>query len=166
MNELEKTKNETQEKVDEEILQLVGFKIGEEEFAVDILKVQEIIKLVDITPVPNAPEFVEGVINLRGKVIPIISLRKRFGFDHKEHDLRTRIIVVELEGKLVGFIVDAVTEVLRIPSSTVEPPPPIISKIESDYLKGVGKLDERLLILLDIDKVLSQKEKEAIEKSF
>ncbi len=166
MNELEKPRGETQEKVDEEILQLVGFKIGEEEFAVDILKVQEIIKLVDITPVPNAPEFVEGVINLRGKVIPIISLRKRFGFEQKDHDSRTRIIVVELEGKLVGFIVDAVTEVLRIPSSTVEPPPPIISKIESDYLKGVGKLDDRLLILLDIDKVLSPKEKEAIEKSF
>ncbi len=166
MNEVEDIKQDAKERADEEIYQLVGFKIGEEEFAVDILKVQEIIKLVDITPVPNSPDFVEGVINLRGKVIPIISLRKRFGFEPKENDQRTRIVVVELEGKLVGFIVDAVTEVLRIPASTVEPPPPIISKIESDYLKGVGKLDERLLILLDIDKVLTKKEKEAIEKSF
>jgi purine-binding chemotaxis protein CheW len=153
-------------KTDDIIFQVVGFKLGEEEFVLDILKVQEIIKLVDITPVPNSPDFVEGVINLRGKVIPIVSLRKRFGFQDKEKDSQTRIIVVEIEKKLVGFIVDHVTEVLRIPSSTIEPPPPLVSKIGSEYLKGVGKLDERLLIVLDVDKILSVEEKNAIQKSF
>ncbi len=158
--------NEQKVKPDDIIFQVVGFKLGEEEFVLDILKVQEIIKLVDITPVPNSPDFVEGVINLRGKVIPIVSLRKRFGFQDKEKDSQTRIIVVEIEKKLVGFIVDYVTEVLRIPSSTIEPPPPLVSKIGSEYLKGVGKLDERLLIVLDVDKILSTEEKNAIQKSF
>ncbi len=153
-------------KNDDIIFQVVGFKLGDEEFVLDILKVQEIIKLVDITPVPNSPDFVEGVINLRGKVIPIVSLRKRFGFEDKGKDSRTRIIVVEIDKKLVGFIVDHVTEVLRIPSSTIEPPPPLVSKIGSEYLKGVGKLDERLLIVLDVDKILSSEEKTAIKKSF
>ncbi len=153
-------------KNDDIIFQVVGFKLGDEEFVLDILKVQEIIKLVDITPVPNSPDFVEGVINLRGKVIPIVSLRKRFGFEDKGKDSRTRIIVVEIDKKLVGFIVDHVTEVLRIPSSTIEPPPPLVSKIGSEYLKGVGKLDERLLIVLDVDKILNSEEKNAIKKSF
>ena len=148
------------------IYQVVGFKLGGEEFVLDILKVQEIIRLVEITPVPNAPLFVEGVINLRGKVIPVISLRKRFGFNEKEKDSQTRIIVLEIENKLVGFVVDLVTEVLRLPSSMVEPPPPLISRIGSEYLKGVGKLEDRLLIILDADKILNFEEKKAIEKSF
>src|SRR5208283_2795939 len=106
-----------------ELLQLVSFKIGKEEFAIDILKVQEINRMLDVTRVPNAPEFVEGVINLRGKVIPIIDLRRRFGMLPKEKDKNTRIIVVELNGKIVGFVVDAVIEVLRIPRSVTDPPP-------------------------------------------
>ena len=107
-----------------EILQLVTFSIGEEDFGVDILKVQEIIRMMDITKVPRAPEFVEGVINLRGKVIPIIDLRRRFGRTPKPHDKDTRIIVIEMSGIIVGFVVDAVSEVLRIPKSTVEAAPP------------------------------------------
>ncbi len=143
---------------DNALLQLVTFHIGEEEFGVEILKVQEIIRTMAITRVPKAPDFVEGVINLRGKVIPIIDLRKRFGMMAQEHDKHTRIIVIEINGVIVGFVVDSVSEVLRIPANTVEPPPAIISGIESEYISGVGKLADRLLILLDLDRLLSKGE--------
>lgn len=145
----------THKRQDDELLQLVTFSIGEEEFGVDILKVQEIIRTMEITKVPRAPEFVEGVINLRGKVIPIIDLRRRFGLDFKPHDKDTRIIVIEINNIVVGFVVDAVSEVLRIPTNTVEPPPPVVAGVDSDYISGVGKLQDRLLILLDLDKLLS-----------
>lgn len=141
-----------------DLLQLVTFHIGDEEFGVEILKVQEIIRMMGITRVPKAPAFVEGVINLRGKVIPIIDLRKRFGMATQDHDKHTRIIVIEISNVIVGFVVDSVSEVLRIPSSTVEPPPAIISGIESEYISGVGKLSDRLLILLDLDRLLSKGE--------
>ena len=146
---------EVTQKKDDELLQLVTFSIGEEEFGVDILKVQEIIRTMEITKVPRAPEFVEGVINLRGKVIPIIDLRRRFGLSSKTHDSHTRIIVIEINSMIVGFVVDSVSEVLRIPVSTVEPPPPVVAGMDSDYISGVGKLQDRLLILLDLDKLLS-----------
>ena len=147
---------------DDELLQLVTFSIGEEEFGVDILKVQEIIRTMEITKVPRAPEFVEGVINLRGKVIPIIDLRRRFGLQARGHDKDTRIIVIELNSMIVGFVVDSVSEVLRIPASTVEPPPPVVAGLESEYISGVGKLEDRLLILLDLDMLLSHEDMQAI----
>lgn len=118
----------------------------------NILKVQEIIRTMEITKVPRAPEFVEGVINLRGKVIPIIDLRQRFGLAPKGHGKNTRIIVIEINNIIVGFVVDAVSEVLRIPASTVQPPPPVVAGVDSDYISGVGKLQDRLLIMLDLDK--------------
>ncbi|HTY09824.1 MAG TPA: chemotaxis protein CheW [Bacteroidota bacterium] len=149
----------------DELLQLVSFKIGEEEFGVDILKVQEINRMLEVTRVPNAPEYVDGVINLRGKVIPIIDLRRRFGMERREKDKNTRIVVVELEGKVVGFVVDAVSEVLRIPKSVTEPPPPIVAGIETDYITAVGKLEDRLLILLDLEKVLLKEELHAVEET-
>lgn len=142
-----------------ELLQLVSFKLGEEEFGVDILKVQEINRLVEITKVPKAPSFVEGVINLRGKVIPIIDLRKRFGLELKVHDKDTRIVVVDIDGGIMGMIVDAVSEVLRLPTSTIEPAPEIATSIDSEYIRGVAKLEDRLLIFLDLSKVFSQQEK-------
>ena len=141
-------------KQENELLQLVTFAIGEEEFGIDILKVQEIIRTMAITKVPNSPPHVEGVINLRGKVIPVIDLRSRFLLESKPHDSQTRIIVVDLHRVVIGFVVDGVSEVLRIQSNTVEPPPPVVSGIESEYIKGVGKLDDRLLILLDLDKLI------------
>lgn len=144
-----------QKRQDDELLQLVTFSIGEEEFGVNILKVQEINRTMEITKVPRSPEFVEGVINLRGKVIPIIDLRKRFGLRAKPEDKDTRIIVIEINSVIVGFVVDAVSEVLRIPASTVEPPPPVVAGVESDYISGVGQLKDRLLIMLDLDKLLS-----------
>ncbi|MBW7888214.1 MAG: chemotaxis protein CheW [Bacteroidetes bacterium] len=150
----------TKQASSEELLQLVSFNIGEEEFGVDILKVQEIIRIVEVTRVPNAPEYVDGVINLRGKVIPIIDLRRRFGMERKEKDKNTRIIVVELNGKVLGFVVDAVSEVLRIPRSVTEPPPSIIAGIDAEYITAIGKLENRLLILLDLERVLSVEEQD------
>ncbi len=139
----------------EELLQLVSFNIGDEEFGVDILQVQEINRMLEVTRVPNAPEYVDGVINLRGKVIPIIDLRRRFGMERKEHDKNTRIVVVELSGKVVGFVVDAVREVLRIPRSVTEAPPSIVGGVHEEYITAVGKLEDRLLILLDLERVLA-----------
>lgn len=153
-----KNKNEAME-----LLQLVSFKIGEEEFGVDILNVQEINKMVLITKVPNSPEFVEGVINLRGRIIPVIDLRTRLGLPKKVHDKDSRIIVVDLEGKTIGFIVDGVSEVLRIPVSITEAPPEIVSGINSEFIKSIGKLEDRLLILIDLQKILSIEAKQKLE---
>ncbi len=146
----------------EDIIQLVSFKIGNEEFGVDILKVQEINRMMEITTVPNAPTFVEGVVNLRGRIIPVIDLRTRLGMVKVDHSIKTRIIVVELADKTVGFIVDEVNEVLRIPRSITEPPPEMVAGIEANYLTAVAKLDDRLLILLDLEKILDSEEAEQL----
>lgn len=157
MNEIEKKQSDLNE-----LLQLVSFKIGNEEFGIDILKVQEINRLMQITKVPNAPSFVDGVVNLRGRIIPVISLRSRLNMEKIEHDSKTRIIVVELQGTTVGFIVDEVSEVLRIPKSITEAPPAMVAGIDSDYITAVGKLEDRLLILLDLEKVFSIEETNAL----
>ncbi len=147
------------------ILQLVSFNIGDEEFGVDILGVQEINRMTEVTRVPNAPSYVEGVINLRGKVIPVIDLRKRLMMNARGHDQDTRIIVVEIENKVIGFVVDKVNEVLRIPQSVTEAPPSMVSGIKSDYMTAIGKLTDRLIILLDLDKILSDDEKAQISQT-
>ena len=140
------------------ILQLVSFCLGSEEFGIDILKVHEINRMSQITRVPSAPVFIEGIINLRGQVIPVISLRNKLGMDKKELDKDSRIVVVELKSKTVGFIVDSVSEVLRIDSSVVENPPSMVAGIQSDFITSIAKLENKLLILLDLEKVLSVEE--------
>jgi purine-binding chemotaxis protein CheW len=145
-----------------ELLQLVTFRLGNEEFSLDILRVQEIIRHMELTRVPRTPDFVDGVINLRGRVIPVLDLRKRFGLPSDERTNETRIIVVDVDSKTVGLKVDAVSEVLRLPAETVEPAPAIVTGAESDYIKGVGKLDGRLLILLDVEKILTRTERDAL----
>jgi len=147
------------------ILQLVSFNIGDEEFGVDILGVQEINRMTEVTRVPNAPSYVEGVINLRGKVIPVIDLRKRLLMPTRPHDHDTRIIVVEIDSKVIGFVVDKVNEVLRIPQSVTEAPPSMVSGIKSDYITAIGKLTDRLIILLDLDKILSDDEKVQVSQT-
>ncbi len=139
----------------EDVYQMVSFVIGTEEYAVDILEVQEIIRMVEITKVPKAPHYVEGVINLRGKVIPIVDLRLRFGLSTEERTKETRIIVVDISRIIIGMVVDVVSEVLRIPASLVEPPSSS-KQGASDFYKGVGKVDNRLLIFLDLNRVLGQ----------
>jgi purine-binding chemotaxis protein CheW len=146
----------------DELLQLVRFNIGDEDFGVDILKVQEINRMLEVTRVPNAPTYIDGVINLRGKVIPIVNLRERFHMPRKERDKQTRIIIVELSGKTVGFLVDGVNEVLRIPKSVTEPPPSLTTGTETEYITGVGKLDDQLLLLLDLEKVLNNTDHELV----
>lgn len=158
-----KTENEQKNETGE-LLQLVSFKIGKEEYGVDILNVQEINKMTQITKVPNAPEFVEGVINLRGRVIPVIDLRTRLNLAKKEHDKDTRIIIVEVDNATVGFIVDAVSEVLRIPVNITEAPPSLVAGVDSEFIKSVGKLEDRLLILIDLNKILSSEDKENLKE--
>jgi purine-binding chemotaxis protein CheW len=139
---------------EEEWLQLVGFRVGEEEFAIDILRVQEIIRAQQLTRVPNSHDCMEGVMNLRGKIIPVIALRKRFGLQEVPPEKQNRIVVVEIQGAVLGFIVDAVSEVLRLQANSVEPPPRLAT-VDREYVSGVGKLGERLLILLDTDHLVS-----------
>lgn len=134
--------------------QLVTFSLGSEEFGVDIMCVQEIIRIPPITRVPKAPIYVEGVINLRGNVIPVISLRTRFGMTRMEETDLSRIIVLQVQTKVFGIRVDAVTEVLRIDSAGIEPPPPIALGMDSQFIRGVGKIGERLLIILELDQIM------------
>lgn len=157
-----KTEHEKKEHVNER--QLVVFSLADEEFGVEIKKVNSIIKTEKITKIPNSEFFVEGVINLRGKIIVIINLHKKLGLKQKEWDKDTRIIVVELEDETVGMIVDSVREVLRIEESKIEAAPEIIlQKIDSDYIQSVGILGERLIVLLDADKILHKKDLENIK---
>jgi chemotaxis signal transduction protein len=138
-----------------EVIQLVGLKLGEEEYAIDVLKIQEIIRTVEITSVPRTDAYVLGVMNLRGKVIPVIDLRVRFSLDKMDFDKETRIIVVRFETENIGFVVDEVTEVIRINKSMVEPTPPLVGSVGQEYILGICKYAERLIILLDIDSVVS-----------
>lgn len=138
-------------------LQLVIFRLAREEYGLPITKVQEINRLVPITKLPQTPSFMEGIINLRGRIIPVIDLRKRFQLPEAEQGEDNRIIIVEVNGQTVGITVDAVTEVVRLPGASVEPPPPAFI-LDAEYIHGVGKLDERLLILLNIDKILTSQE--------
>ncbi|MAY74048.1 MAG: chemotaxis protein CheW [Phycisphaerae bacterium] len=143
-------------------LQLVSFELAGEEFAVDILAVHEINRMMDLTRVPQSPPEVEGVINLRGRIIPVVDLRRRFGLPNVERTDESRIVVIEVRERVIGFIVDGVNEVLRIPSSIVEAAPPMACSIDADFIAGVGKLEDRLLILLDISKLFGVKELEAV----
>lgn len=130
--------------------QLVTFSLGNEEFGVDIMCVQEIIRIPPITRVPKAPSYVEGVINLRGNVIPVVSLHSRFGMERAEETELSRIVVLQVQSKVLGIWVDDVTEVLRLDSKDIEPPPQVAMGMDAQFICGVGKLGERLLILLDV----------------
>ena len=155
MSETNMTDTTERDDTSGEQLQLVTFTIGSEEYAVDILRVQEINRMLPITAVPEGPDWVEGVINLRGRIIPIVDLRKRFGSEITETD-ELRIVVVDIRSHVTGCIVDGVNEVLRLDASIVDPPPSMSSRPESDYIKGVGKLEDRLLILLDLDRLIDE----------
>jgi purine-binding chemotaxis protein CheW len=146
-------RNDSKKQLEKE---LVLFELGKEIYGVDISVVIEIIRMQPITKVPKAPVFVEGVINLRGKVIPIVDMRKRFGLPKAEQNKDNRIMVLDSGGQNVGIIIDAVTEVLRIPSDSVEPPSDIIVSAASDYLLGITKHDKNMIILLDMDRVLAK----------
>jgi len=139
--------------------QIVVFELSSEYFGVEIAKVESIIKMQPITQMPHVPAFVEGVTNLRGKVLPVIDLRKRFGLPSQEADKHSRIIVVSVEQTEVGMIVDGVSEVLAVPEGAVEATPAITSSMDSTFITGIAKLDNRLVILLDLNRILSSEEK-------
>ena len=132
------------------------FFLAGEEYGLEILKVQEIIGIMDITPVPRSPDYIRGVINLRGKVIPIVDLRLRFGMEQAERTSETCIIVVEANRVQTGIVVDQVSEVLNIASGEIEDTPAFGSEVQTDYILGIGKADGRVKLLLDIDRVLAQ----------
>ncbi|RJE48771.1 MULTISPECIES: chemotaxis protein CheW [unclassified Dehalobacter] len=134
--------------------QMVTFSLGSEEFGVDIMKVQEIIRIPPVTRVPKARSYIEGVINLRGNVIPIVNLRSRFGMPPGEETDLSRIVVLQIDNRVFGIMVDSVTEVLWLDSEAIEPPPPIALGMDSNYIRGVGKIGERLLILLKLDQLM------------
>jgi purine-binding chemotaxis protein CheW len=140
-------------------LQLVVFNIGREEFGVEIMKVQEIIRMTSITRIPQAPNYVRGIINLRGRIIVVLNMNVVMGMESKEQDENTRIVVANIGETVIGFIVDSVSEVIRLPQKNIEPAPAVIAnRIGTEYVRGVGKMDDRLLILLNLDKVLSVNE--------
>jgi purine-binding chemotaxis protein CheW len=145
--------------------QIVVFDLAKEHYAVDISTVEGIIKLQAITAVPRAPAFVEGVTNLRGEVLPVLDLRKRFGLAAVEsRSKEARIVVVIMGGKKVGMIVDAVSEVLRVADEAIEPPSPIVSTVDSAFIRGIAKVGEKLIIMLDLGRVLSVEEQRSLQK--
>jgi purine-binding chemotaxis protein CheW len=144
-------------------MQIVSFALGKEEYGVDIAQVQEINRMVAITHVPRAPHFMEGVINLRGQLIPIIDLRTRFGMPRAEQTKNTRIVVTEIGSKRVGMVVDSVSEVLRVPVEQIEDAPDMIAGVDTEYIRGVGKLGDRLIILLDLARVITGEDKHDLE---
>ena len=138
-----------------DLLQLVTFGLDNEEYAVDILKVREINRLREITKIPNAPDYLEGVINLRGRVIPVINLRNNFGLPHQENDAKTRIMIMDMNGLTMGVIVDYVSEVLRISPDIVEPAPAMtLEKAGNSFIRGIAKMEDRLVILVDMDSIV------------
>jgi len=142
----------------EKELHLVGFRVGRETFGVPIGMVREIVRLPEITAVPNAAEFIEGVINLRGKIVPVVDLRKRFKDAETDNTRKSRILVAEVEGQSVGLIVNSASEVLKVPPADVEVPRNLFSEGELNYISGVGKLNGRLILILDLNKVLQRGE--------
>lgn len=147
-------------------IQLVIFRLVKEEFGMDISQVREIIRMQNITPMPKAPEFIEGVINLRGQIIAVMDLARRFGLKAEKRTEKARIVVVEVKENIVGLIVDEVPEVLRISDTDIDPTPEMVeSQIHAEFIKGVGKLGDRLIILLAADKILSHEEAKQVEKT-
>ena len=145
-----------------ELIQLVSFNLGAEEYAVEVLKVREIIRMTSITHIPNTPPSIEGIINLRGKVIPIVSLRSRFNMMESDNDHHTRIMVMDIAGKLMGFIVDGVSEVIRISSAEIQPPPSMVSGgVDQEFICGVIQHADQLLLMLQMDRMFSNDEQDA-----
>ncbi len=145
--------------------QYIVFNLGDEEYGVEILQVQTIERMLDITRVPHAPDFVEGVTNLRGMVVPIIDLRQRLNLPKQEATDETRIITVKIDEVMVGMIVDSASDVVKVPQDAIEPPPSIIGGVESTYIEGVAKLENRLLILLKLSEVLKKEEVNQIKSN-
>ncbi len=152
--EVNQVKTSEQRDQAEANLHLVTFRLGREEYGIEIASVQEIIRATDITPVPGAPSHVRGVINLRGKIIPVVDLRTRFSLPATEAGESQRIVVVELGQKRIGMLVDSVSQVIKVPAGVVEEMPEEATSIDENFIRGVGKLENRLIIILDLNRSL------------
>ncbi|HVO40323.1 MAG TPA: chemotaxis protein CheW [Spirochaetia bacterium] len=148
----------TKEGFGAEVKQFISFTVGTEEYGLELLRVKEVIRMRQITWLPKVPSCVKGIINLRGDVIPIIDLRERFGLQAQELTTMTRVIVVEVEGKPVGMVVDSASQVVRVPADQFDPPPAAMGEGSRDLITAVGKLDGRLIIMIDVDRILSTEE--------
>jgi len=157
-------KKERQEQAVQEVSQYVTFVIASENYGVPVLKVQEIIGMTEIVPVPNSQVFTKGVINLRGSVVPVVDMRKRFRLEEREYDMFTVIIIVEVKGLLVGMIVDSVSDVADIPAGSIQETPHLASKIDREFISGIGHINEKLAIILDIDRIFSAEEIKTLEQ--
>lgn len=157
-------KKDKEEIQDNQEIQIVVFELANEMYGIEIPDVHEIIRMQEITELPRTPEFIKGVINLRGRIIPVIDLRERFGVLCSDYTKATRIIVSEVSNQMIGMIVDGVSEVLQIPIESIEPPPMVSSTVESEYLSGIAKFNDRLIIMIDLEKVLSKKERLSLGK--
>ncbi|MFW6365481.1 MAG: chemotaxis protein CheW [Spirochaetota bacterium] len=159
------TKKKTHnEQIDTEENQFVTFLIGGESYGVEVLCVSEILGMTEITPVPNTFNFMKGVINLRGEVVPVVDMRLKFGMNEKEYDSFTVIIIVEVKKRLVGMIVDAVSDVANIPVGSIQNTPHFTTRIETDFIRGIGQLGEQLIIILDVDRILTTEEFQQLEE--
>jgi len=143
---------------EETFLDLMGFKLGEEEYAVDIMQIKEITIPTELTPIPRAPEYILGILSLRGNILPVFDAKKRLGLPARERTNRTRIIIVNHQGEEVGLLVDDITSAARIASSTIEPPPPILKGVEAEYITGVGRVDDRMMIIMKIEEICRMEE--------
>jgi purine-binding chemotaxis protein CheW len=148
-----------------EMKQLISFTVGAEEYGLELLRVKEVIRMRQITWLPKAPSCVKGIINLRGDVIPIVDLRDRFGLKAQEQTAMTRVIVVEVEGRPVGMTVDSASQVVRVPADQFDPPPKVMGQGAKDFITAVGKMGDKLVIMIDVDRILSTEEMSAIAGS-
>lgn len=148
----------------DEVKQHVTFVIGEETYGVEVLRVQEIIGMTQITHVPNSMAFMKGVINLRGSVVPVVDMRLKFGMDERAYDVFTVIIIVEVRERMIGMIVDSVSDVVSIPIKSIQDTPHFSARIETDFISGIGQVDEKLVIILDVNRILSADEMKEMDR--
>jgi purine-binding chemotaxis protein CheW len=146
-------------------VQLVTFRVGGEEFGLDVFSVHEILRYEPPTPMPKAPAFVDGVLDVRGTLVPVVDLRRRFEVGELRYDEDTRIVLVDFGGERLGLVVDEVREVLRVPETAVAPPPSFVRGLAAEFLRGIVKLGDRLVVLVDLDRILSSQERIALQQS-
>jgi purine-binding chemotaxis protein CheW len=158
--------SKSREEIATEMKQLISFTVGTEEYGLELLRVKEVIRMRQITWLPKAPSCVKGIINLRSDVIPIVGLRDRFGLQSIEHTEMTRVIVVEVGGRLVGMVVDSASQVVRLPADQFDPPPPMVGEADRGFITAVGKMGDKLIIMIDVDRVFSYEEMSQIAGSF
>jgi purine-binding chemotaxis protein CheW len=146
----------------DELRQFISFAVGEEEYGLELLRVKEVIRVKGVTWLPKAPSFVKGIINLRGDVIPIVDLREKLGLEAGEATEATRVIVAEVDGRLIGMVVDSASQVVRMSADQIDPPPPVLTGFSQDFIAGVGKIGDRLLVLLNPSAILSVDERASL----